>query len=150
IRLPPRNRRAVRYGESWTCPRPSPGCACCVSGSPRGDLARAAWARPPPFHAGTICAVATLSILMPVFNERPTVLAAIEDAVGAALPVDGREVVLVDDGSDDGTSELLADADLPAGVQLHRHPRNLGKGAAIRTALEHATGEFSAILDADL
>jgi glycosyltransferase involved in cell wall biosynthesis len=94
--------------------------------------------------------VATLSILMPVFNERPTVLAAIEDAVGAALPVDGREVVLVDDGSDDGTSELLADADLPAGVQLHRHPRNLGKGAAIRTALEHATGEFSAILDADL
>jgi dolichol-phosphate hexosyltransferase len=94
--------------------------------------------------------VATLSILMPVFNERPTVLAAIEDAVGAALPVDGREVVLVDDGSDDGTSELLAEADLPAGVHLHRHPRNLGKGAAIRTALEHATGEFSAILDADL
>jgi glycosyltransferase involved in cell wall biosynthesis len=92
----------------------------------------------------------TLSILMPVFNERPTVLAAIEDALGAALPVDEREVVVVDDGSDDGTGELLAEADLPEAVHVHHHPRNLGKGAAIRTALEHATGEFSAILDADL
>jgi glycosyltransferase involved in cell wall biosynthesis len=94
--------------------------------------------------------VATLSILMPVFNERATVLAAIEDALEAELPVDGREVVVVDDGSDDGTTELLAGADLPGNVSIHHHARNRGKGAAVRTALEHATGDFSAILDADL
>jgi glycosyltransferase involved in cell wall biosynthesis len=92
----------------------------------------------------------TLSILMPVFNERATVLAAIEDALEAELPVDGREVVLVDDGSDDGTTQLLAAAALPDNVSVHHHALNRGKGAAIRTALEHATGEFSAILDADL
>jgi len=107
----------------------------------------------PPFSSfriATIGAVSTLSILMPVFNERPTVLAAIEDALGAPLPVDEREVVVVDDGSDDGTAEVLAAADLPANVHLHRHARNAGKGAAIRTALGHATGDFAAILDADL
>jgi dolichol-phosphate hexosyltransferase len=92
----------------------------------------------------------TLSILMPVFNEHGTVLAAIEDALEAELPVDGREVVVVDDGSNDGTTELLATADLPANVTIHHHPRNRGKGAAIRTALEHATGDVTAILDADL
>ena len=49
-----------------------------------------------------------LSILMPVFNERSTVEAAIEDALTAELPVPSRELVIVDDGSTDGTRELLA------------------------------------------
>ena len=48
-----------------------------------------------------------LSILMPVFNERSTVEAAIEDALSAELPVASRELVIVDDGSTDGTRELL-------------------------------------------
>jgi len=91
-----------------------------------------------------------LSILMPVFNERTTVESAIEDALGAELPVGRRQLVLVDDGSTDGTRELLAAKDLPENVRLVLHERNLGKGAAVRTALEHATEEFSAILDADL
>jgi glycosyltransferase involved in cell wall biosynthesis len=91
-----------------------------------------------------------LSILMPVFNERATVDRAIEDALGAELPVGRRELVLVDDGSTDGTRELLAGKELPGNVRLVLHERNLGKGAAVRTALEHATEEFSAILDADL
>jgi glycosyltransferase involved in cell wall biosynthesis len=91
-----------------------------------------------------------LSILMPVFNERTTVERAIEDALGAELPVGRRELVLVDDGSTDGTRELLAGKELPENVRLVLHERNLGKGAAVRTALEHATEEFSAILDADL
>ena len=92
----------------------------------------------------------SLSILMPVFNEHGTVLAAIDDALHADLPVASRELILVDDGSTDGTRDLLARADLPSNVQVHLHPRNGGKGAALRTALEHATGEFTAILDADL
>ena len=91
-----------------------------------------------------------LSILMPVFNERATVEAAIDDALGAELPVARRELVVVDDGSTDGTSDFLRSRALPDGVQVHFHERNLGKGAAIRTALQHATQEFSAILDADL
>ncbi len=91
-----------------------------------------------------------LSILMPVFNERSTVEAAIEDALSAELPVASRELVIVDDGSTDGTREILSTSTWPEGVKVVFHERNLGKGAAVRTALQHATEEFSAILDADL
>ena len=90
-----------------------------------------------------------LSILMPVFNERTTVEAAIDDALSAELPLD-RELVVVDDGSTDGTRELLRDGTWPDEVQIVFHDRNRGKGAAVRTALAHATGDFSAVLDADL
>jgi glycosyltransferase involved in cell wall biosynthesis len=92
----------------------------------------------------------SLSILMPVFNERATVERAIDDALTAELPVDSRELVLVDDGSTDGTRELLAGRTWPEQVKVVFHERNLGKGAAVRTALTHATGDLSAILDADL
>ena len=91
-----------------------------------------------------------LSILMPVYDERSTVEAAIEDALGAELPVATRELVVVDDGSTDGTRELLGSRQWPDNVKVVFHERNLGKGAAVRTALQHATGEFAAILDADL
>ena len=87
---------------------------------------------------------------MPVFNERVTVEAAIDDALTAELPVPTRELVIVDDGSTDGTSELLRSTDWPEAVKVVFHERNLGKGAAVRTALQHATAEFAAILDADL
>ena len=91
-----------------------------------------------------------LSILMPVFNERATVEAAIEDALTAELPVATRQLVIVDDGSTDGTRELLGSSTLPDTVEVIHHDRNLGKGAAVRTALGHASEEFAAILDADL
>jgi glycosyltransferase involved in cell wall biosynthesis len=91
-----------------------------------------------------------LSILMPVFNERPTVEAAIEEALSAELPVPSRELIVVDDGSTDGTRELLRAADWPETVKVVHHDRNLGKGAAVRTALKHASEDYAAILDADL
>jgi glycosyltransferase involved in cell wall biosynthesis len=91
-----------------------------------------------------------LSILMPVFNERSTVEAAIDDALSAELPVTGRQLVIVDDGSTDGTREFLSSREWPENVKVVHHERNLGKGAAVRSALEHATEEFAAILDADL
>ena len=94
--------------------------------------------------------VGGLSILMPVFNERSTFEAAIEDALTAELPVPTRELVIVDDGSTDGTRELLQSTDWPENVKVVYHERNLGKGAAVRTALQHATAEYAAILDADL
>jgi glycosyltransferase involved in cell wall biosynthesis len=93
---------------------------------------------------------ASLSILMPVFNERDTVERAIEDALTAELPVDRRELIVVDDGSSDGTRELLAERAWPSELKLVRHDRNLGKGAGLQTALRHATGQFATVLDADL
>ncbi len=93
---------------------------------------------------------ASLSILMPVFDERSTVEAAIDDALTAELPVESRQLVIVDDGSTDGTRELLASREWPENVAIVHHDRNRGKGAAVRTALEHATGELAAIFDADL
>ena len=91
-----------------------------------------------------------LSILMPVFNERATVEAAIEDALSAELPVSRRELIIVDDGSTDGTRELLGSRSWPDNVRIAFHAENQGKGAAVRTGLGHASCEFAAILDADL
>jgi glycosyltransferase involved in cell wall biosynthesis len=91
-----------------------------------------------------------LSILMPVYDELATVEAAIDDALSAELPVERRELIVVDDGSTDGTRELLGSREWPENVRVVFHERNQGKGAALRTALGHATGEFAAVLDADL
>jgi glycosyltransferase involved in cell wall biosynthesis len=91
-----------------------------------------------------------LTILMPVYNERATVEAAIADALGAHLPLDSRQLVIVDDGSTDGSRELLTGRDWGENVVVLHHERNQGKGAAVRTALGAATGSISAILDADL
>jgi glycosyltransferase involved in cell wall biosynthesis len=90
-----------------------------------------------------------LSVLMPVFNERGT----IEQAIAAVLeagPAESYEVIVVDDGSRDGTSELLRGRAWPENVRVLHHERNRGKGAALRTALAEARGTFSAVLDADL
>jgi glycosyltransferase involved in cell wall biosynthesis len=89
-----------------------------------------------------------LSILMPVFNEEERVA----NAVKQALDVDYRcevELVVVDDGSRDGTAEALSRIVDPR-VRVIEHERNQGKGAAIKTAVASADGEYMVILDADL
>lgn len=91
----------------------------------------------------------TLSILMPVYNEQATVERAIDGVLAAALPVD-FELVVVNDGSTDETAGVLAAREWPSNVRVVSHQRNQGKGAAIRTALAQARGEFAAIFDADL
>ena len=91
-----------------------------------------------------------LSILMPVYNEAATIERAIGRVFEAELPLDRVELVVVDDGSTDGTNEILSDDEWPPELKLLRHSSNQGKGAAIRTAAANASGEFSAILDADL
>lgn len=90
-----------------------------------------------------------LSVLMPVYNERSTVERAIREVLEAELPVD-IELIVVDDGSTDGTRELLELSDWPHEVTLLFHERNQGKGAAVRTALRAASGDISAVFDADL
>jgi glycosyltransferase involved in cell wall biosynthesis len=90
-----------------------------------------------------------LSVVMPVYNERET----IERAIAGVLEADvapSFELVIVDDGSTDGSREILEQTTWPGEVRLLRHDRNRGKGAAVRTALVEAKGRFSAIMDADL
>jgi dolichol-phosphate hexosyltransferase len=89
-----------------------------------------------------------LSILMPVYNEAETVDSAVQRVLSVEYPCE-VELVLVDDGSRDGTAEVLASLDDPRLIQ-RRHPRKRGKGAAIRTAAEAATGDYMIICDADL
>jgi glycosyltransferase involved in cell wall biosynthesis len=91
-----------------------------------------------------------LTILMPVYDELATVEEAIDDALTAELPVTRRELIVVCDGSTDGTRELLQSREWPESVRVVFHERNQGKGAALRTGLQHATCEFAAVLDADL
>lgn len=90
-----------------------------------------------------------VSVLMPVYNERETVERAIAGVLEAGIS-DSLELLVVDDGSTDGTRELLRETSWPAAVRVLHHDRNRGKGAAIRTALESAQGEWSTIMDADL
>lgn len=93
-----------------------------------------------------------LSILVPVYNERAVVETSLAKVMEASLPegVD-REIILVDDCSTDGTSEIL-DRIVAAhpSIRLIHKPVNEGKGAAIRTAIQHATGDFCLVQDADL
>ncbi|MDQ6804757.1 MAG: glycosyltransferase family 2 protein [Actinomycetota bacterium] len=90
-----------------------------------------------------------LSILMPVYNELERVGKAIAEVLATDLPTD-FELIIVDDGSTDGTREILRRREWDERVKLYEHEVNQGKGAAIRTALTHASGDFAAIFDADL
>jgi dolichol-phosphate hexosyltransferase len=90
-----------------------------------------------------------LSILMPVYNELGTVEQAISELLATDMPT-SVELIVVDDGSTDGTRELLRSRAWPKGVTVLHHAKNAGKGAAVLTALHNARGEFAAIFDADL
>jgi glycosyltransferase involved in cell wall biosynthesis len=87
-----------------------------------------------------------LAVLMPVYNEEAGLETILERV--AAVNVD-KEIIVVDDCSRDGTAAILEKVRIP-GLRVIRHPVNRGKGAAIRTALEAATGDAVIIQDADL
>jgi glycosyltransferase involved in cell wall biosynthesis len=93
-----------------------------------------------------------LSILIPVYNERAVVERSLRMVLSAPLPENmERELIIVDDRSTDGTFDILTRiaADEPR-IRLIRHEVNKGKGAAVRTAIQHAQGDFSIVQDADL
>lgn len=87
-----------------------------------------------------------LSVVIPVYNEVGTIREVLQKV--REIPLD-KQIVVVDDGSSDGTSEVL-DELVWADVCVVHHPRNRGKGAAIRTALAHITGDIVIVQDADL
>jgi glycosyltransferase involved in cell wall biosynthesis len=95
----------------------------------------------------------SLSVLIPLYNEEEFIGTLLERVLAAPLPDNlNREIIVTDDGSTDGSDKVVEQfvARYPDLVRLFRHDRNLGKGAAIRTAVEHAQGEFCIIQDADL
>jgi hypothetical protein len=103
----------------------------------------------PQFH--------TLSVIIPVYNERRTVMKLLRRVARQPLSLH-KELIIVDDFSSDGTREFLQGSDLPGllggnganSVRLVLHEKNMGKGAGVRSGLEHASGELVLIQDADL
>jgi glycosyltransferase involved in cell wall biosynthesis len=93
-----------------------------------------------------------LSILIPVYNERTVVERSLSLVLAAELPENmDRELVIVDDCSTDGTSDILKRlAESEPRIRLSRHEVNQGKGAAVRTAIDQAQGDFCLVQDADL
>jgi glycosyltransferase involved in cell wall biosynthesis len=89
---------------------------------------------------------------MPVYNERSVVERCIGQVLSAPVPEDiERELVIVDDCSTDGTYSILERlADAHPEIRLYKHQKNSGKGAAVRSAIQYATGDFALIQDADL
>jgi glycosyltransferase involved in cell wall biosynthesis len=91
----------------------------------------------------------TLSVVMPAYNERDTIHEALRRVLDC--PVDSLEVIVVDDGSTDGTRELLTQGvALDPRVRVVLHDVNRGKGAALRTGFAEARGRFVVVQDADL
>ena len=88
-----------------------------------------------------------LSVIIPCYNEETTIEEIIRQvqATGRA-----EEIIVVDDGSTDGSREILSRLDGLDGVKVVLHDQNLGKGAGVRTGIQHATGQVLLVQDADL
>ncbi len=92
----------------------------------------------------------TLSIIMPAYNERRTINEIVKRVLAVDLPGLERELVIVDDGSTDGTRDLLAEIDGRDHVRVFYQPVNQGKGAAVARGMREAGGDILVVQDADL
>ena len=91
-----------------------------------------------------------LSIIMPVYNERETLREILSQVRAVDLAEIEKEIVAVDDGSTDGSRDILAEEAAAGDLKAFYHDVNRGKGAAVRTGIEHASGDIILIQDADL
>lgn len=92
-----------------------------------------------------------LSIIIPIYNEEKTIRQVLQKISAVKLPMGiKKEVIVVDDGSTDATASEIRSAIGGRNFKIFRHTKNLGKGAAIRTGLNEATGDYVIIQDADL
>lgn len=89
-----------------------------------------------------------LSIIIPAFNEERTISKIFDKVAVLKIPDVEKEIIVVDDGSTDATASIISKS--APNLKLIRHERNLGKGAAVRTGIKNATGEYIVIQDADL
>lgn len=90
-----------------------------------------------------------LTIVVPVYNEEPTLRRALKRLLDTELPLP-TEILVVDDGSVDEGLSTVADLEEQGAIRVIRHGRNQGKGAAVRTGISEARGDYLTILDADL
>jgi len=90
-----------------------------------------------------------LSILIPVYNEAQTVAEMLRRVRAVEIGLE-REIVIVDDGSTDGSREILEREASAGDTIVIYHAQNQGKGAAVRTAIQHASGDILLVQDADL
>jgi len=91
-----------------------------------------------------------LSIVIPVYNERKTVAELLARVKAVELPGIEKEIVIVDDGSTDGTLDVMSAWHGQDGVRVFKQPRNMGKGAAVWRGMQESTGQVVLIQDADL
>jgi glycosyltransferase involved in cell wall biosynthesis len=89
-----------------------------------------------------------LSVVIPAYNEERTIGALIDRVLALDLSPDSKEVIVVNDGSKDGTDDVLKK--YASKVTVLTHPKNRGKGAAVRTGFEKASGDYVVVQDADL
>jgi len=94
-------------------------------------------------------AVHRLSVIIPVYNEVNSIGQVIEQVVSIDVGIE-KEIIVVDDGSTDGTGERLVDYQERGVITVHTSSRNFGKGTAIRAGLARASGDIVLIQDADL
>jgi len=99
-----------------------------------------------------------LSIIIPVFNEEKTIIKLLDKVEKVMIPDVEKEIIVVDDGSTDATALKISNLKSPASqrgeqisnLKIFNHKKNQGKGTAVRTGIENATGDYIVIQDADL
>ncbi|MBN1902878.1 glycosyltransferase family 2 protein, partial [Candidatus Sumerlaeota bacterium] len=88
-----------------------------------------------------------LSVIMPVYNEKNTIRQIVERVQAVPIP---KEIIIVDDGSKDGTRDILQELSKQENIKVFLHRKNKGKGAALSTGLQHISGDYVIFQDADL